>query len=66
MPFIAKIGYTKFHKFYDSDRRGIYCDISNNIFEKVIRNDNIPRKRLVGTNSKNHEGTEFFKYTNTW
>jgi hypothetical protein len=45
MPFISRIGYTKFHELYNTDHRGIYCDLNNSIFDSNTTPINSPRKR---------------------
>jgi hypothetical protein len=61
LPYITKIGYIKFHECFDSDHRGIYCDISSKLFENGKSENRSTRKRLVGTNSTNYEGTQYIQ-----
>jgi hypothetical protein len=51
----------KFHECYNSDHRGIYCDLSCKLFDNAKINDKGTRKRLVGTNSTNYEGTQYIQ-----
>jgi hypothetical protein len=56
-----KSGYVRFNDGFDSDHRGIFCDISHNI----LRDDHVPnsqRKRIIGTNSTNREGERYIKH----
>jgi hypothetical protein len=59
LPYIMKIGYPRFNELFDSDHRGLYCDLSDKILheENFIEND--PRIRMVGTNSTNREGIKY-------
>jgi hypothetical protein len=59
LQYIHKVGYIKFHKCFDSDHRGMYCDLSTHIFDKSKIENNINRKRFVGSNSTNNEGINF-------
>jgi hypothetical protein len=44
LEYITKIGYVRFNELFESDHRGIFCDITPNIFEDNIVNENIIRK----------------------
>jgi hypothetical protein len=60
-PFITRIGYLRFHECFDSDHRGIYCDLSNQLFNNKSSITKSVKKRMVGTNSTNYEGSNYIK-----
>jgi hypothetical protein len=60
MQFINKMGYIKFHECFDSDHRGLYCDLSQKLFQKQIP-PSVIRTRVVGSNSTNAEGERYIR-----
>jgi hypothetical protein len=61
MKHITKVGYLKFHECFDSDHRGVFCDISAEIFQQYENTNNIQKERIVGSNSTNR-GEEYIMY----
>jgi hypothetical protein len=59
LQYVHKVGYLRFHECFDSDHRGIYCDLSHHIFDINNNEDNITRKRAAGSNSTNKEGSSY-------
>lgn len=62
--YITKVGYLKFHECFDSDHRGMFCDLSNDICNQSnsTRNDTSNKIRLVGSNTSNKEGEAYIRY----
>jgi hypothetical protein len=52
----------KFNEGFDSNHHGIYMDISDRIYKEKDNTINIVRKREVGTNSTNEEGTRYIRH----
>jgi hypothetical protein len=61
LQYINKCGYIPFHEGYDSDHRGIFCDISPDIFKTHIP-EKIEKVRLVGSNSTVKESENYITY----
>lgn len=62
IPFVKKIGYTPFYEMYDSDNRGMYCDLDKSIFGSELAEIVDQPSRLIGTNSKKEESINYVKY----
>jgi predicted membrane GTPase involved in stress response len=58
---VYKMGYIPFYACYDSDHRGLYCDISKSIFQDSEKHAGTIKKRMVGSNSTNAEGKEYIQ-----
>jgi hypothetical protein len=56
---VWKMGYIPFYECYDSDHRGLFCDIKDSILIDNKQSANIIKKRMVGSNSTNAEGTKY-------
>jgi hypothetical protein len=61
IPYITQVGYIPFHEIFDSDHRGIFFDISNDIITDQTNDNQIIRKRLIGSNSTNKESTKYIQ-----
>jgi hypothetical protein len=59
LQYINRTGYVQFNECFESDHRAVFCDLSKLLFEDNTPNDNVERKRLVGTNCTNKEGTNY-------
>jgi hypothetical protein len=55
----------KFHECFDSDHRGIFCDLSKEILNIKEVLPNLDRVRIVGSNSTNKEGEKYIRYIYT-
>jgi hypothetical protein len=58
--FINTTGALDFQEGFDSDHRGLFCDISSDIFTNITE-DVIPCTRQIGTNSTNKEGDRYVR-----
>ena len=63
IPYINRTGILKFHEGFDSDHRGLFCDINTDLFTNVVDNITI-KTRQIGTNSTNREGRKYIKLLN--
>jgi hypothetical protein len=61
MQIIHKMGYIKFNKCFDSEHRGIYCDLSSQLFQKPSP-PSVTQTRTVGSNSTNAEGERYIRH----
>jgi hypothetical protein len=61
IPYIVKSGYIRFNDGFDSDHRGVFCDISHSIL-RDYHAPNSQRKRIIGTNSTNREGERYIRH----
>jgi hypothetical protein len=59
LKYITSVGYAKFHKCFDSDHCGIFCDISQKLYKDNKHILTIPKIRLVGSNCTNFEGKRY-------
>jgi hypothetical protein len=60
-PYITKTGALQYHDGLLSNHRGIFCDISANLFNNNIE-ERIVKSRQIGTNSSNNEGETYVLY----
>jgi hypothetical protein len=61
IPYITQIGYIPFHEIFDSDHRGIFFDLSNDIITDQPNDNQIIKKRLIGSNSTNTKSTKYIQ-----
>jgi hypothetical protein len=59
LQYVHKVGHLCFHKCFDLDHQGLYCDLSHHIFDTNNNEENITRKQAVGSNSTNKEGYNY-------
>jgi hypothetical protein len=58
MEYVTNVGYIPFNECFDSNHRGIFCDLSEKLFNnKTINTFN--KVRMVGSNSTNYEGKQY-------